>query len=190
MNQLILLLLSLFNSPKPKVNVTPIIEIQQIQEPILDFKNRITKKYFGTFITPQKSPVSPERFLGYHTGVDVEYGDVTTDVQVKAVTKGQIIYSGYINGYGGFIAEKIKYQNQDLIIIYGHLRPRSLIKNKTIVYIGDTLGVLGAGYSQETNGERRHLHLAVLKGAKLDFRGYVQNQSNLSLWLNPLDLYK
>ena len=36
---------------------------------------RITKKPFGIFITTQNSPVQPERFSGYHTGVDVEYKD-------------------------------------------------------------------------------------------------------------------
>ncbi|MCL5774898.1 MAG: hypothetical protein M1333_01655, partial [Patescibacteria group bacterium] len=33
---------------------------------------RVTKKPFGIKISPQNSPVSPERFSGFHTGVDFE----------------------------------------------------------------------------------------------------------------------
>jgi hypothetical protein len=44
--------------------------------PVPGFPEEITKKPFGIFINPETSPVQPERFRGYHTGVDVEVVDV------------------------------------------------------------------------------------------------------------------
>src|SRR5579871_4518385 len=51
-------------------------------EPAKDFLQRVTKKPFGIYVTPTDSPVQPERFTGYHTGADGEYGDITADVPV------------------------------------------------------------------------------------------------------------
>jgi murein DD-endopeptidase MepM/ murein hydrolase activator NlpD len=186
------LLLSLFtgllghkNLPVPlsTPTVTPIPN--NLALPIAEFKTRITKKFFGTYVTPKNSPISPERFTGYHTGVDVEYSDIFTDVPVYSIDNGQVIYSGRVNDYGGFIA----IQYSQYIGIYGHLRPSSLIADKSTIKKGETIGVLGTGYSSETDGERKHLHFAILKGQKLDFRGYVPIQSELSLWLDPLTLF-
>src|SRR3989344_6907506 len=63
--------------------VAPLAENQSAERPadslvwpVDEFEERITKKPFGIFITPQNSPIKPERFSGYHTGVDVENGDV------------------------------------------------------------------------------------------------------------------
>ena len=39
-------------------------------EPIGQTEERITKKPFGIKISPENSPISPERFSGYHTGID------------------------------------------------------------------------------------------------------------------------
>ncbi|MCX6726340.1 MAG: M23 family metallopeptidase [Candidatus Shapirobacteria bacterium] len=176
-------------TPATTISPAPAIHAELVEAPIADFKNRITKKFFGTFVTPQNSPVSPEKFRGFHTGVDVEYGDITAEEQVKNIANGQIIYSGLVSGYGGFVAEQITINSQPFIAIYGHLRPSSLIKNNSKVNAGDQIGVLGTAYSVETDGERRHLHFALLKGTKLDFRGYVQSQSELSLWSDPLTLF-
>src|SRR3990167_7147055 len=41
-----------------------------VSYPISDWLSRITKKKFGQYITPQTSPVQPERFTGYHTAAD------------------------------------------------------------------------------------------------------------------------
>jgi murein DD-endopeptidase MepM/ murein hydrolase activator NlpD len=176
----------------PSIKLSPILitptitqSLNNLAYPIAEFKKRLTKKFFGTYVTPQNSPIYPEKFTGFHTGVDVEYGDITTDVPVYSIADGEVIYSGYVSGYGGFIA----IQYPQYIGIYGHLKPSSLIVNKSIVKKGDKIAVLGQAYSTETDGERRHLHFAILKGTKLDFRGYVQNQSELSLWIDPLTLY-
>ena len=177
-----------FIIPKPSViqtTPTPIQTIINLTYPVAEFKTRITKKFFGTYITHQNSPIKPEKFTGFHTAVDVEYEDTMSDIPVYSIDDGQIIYSGEVNGYGGFIA----IQYSQYIGIYGHLRPKSLLPNKSVVKKGDIIGVLGTGYTSETDGERKHLHFAILKGTKIDFRGYVQSKSELSLWLNPLDLF-
>jgi murein DD-endopeptidase MepM/ murein hydrolase activator NlpD len=172
-------------SPIISVSPTPSPVSNKLSEPIFEFKQRVTKKFFGIYITPQNSPIKSEKFTGFHTAVDVEYEDTTDDIPVYSINNGQIIYSGKVNGYGGFIA----IQYSEYIGIYGHLRPNSLLPNNSIVKKGDTIGVLGTGYTSETDDERKHLHFAILKGSKLDFRGYVESKSELSLWLNPLDLF-
>jgi murein DD-endopeptidase MepM/ murein hydrolase activator NlpD len=49
---------------------------------------------------------------------------------------------------------------------------------------GSQLGVLGTGYSQETDGERKHLHLGIHKGTAVSILGYVQNKAELGNWLD------
>ena len=157
--------------------------------PVNDFKARITKKPFGIYITPATSPVQSEKFTGYHTEVDVEYGDVTTDVPVYALAQGTIVYSNWVSGYGGVFMIEIQLNGAPHTVLYGHIRPSSLPKIGQKVTRGEQLAVLGTGYSTETDGERRHLHFAVLSDNRLDIKGYVQNQSQLSGWLDPLSLY-
>lgn len=158
-------------------------------EPVADWRARITKKPFGIHITPATSPVQPERFSGYHTGVDIEYQDVTAEVPVKAIATGKIVFAGTINGYGGVVREEFTWQGVTYTALYGHLRPSSLTKLGTVKQ-GEQIGVLGQGYSAETDGERRHLHLAILKGSSGNVRGYVASQAALAPWLDPISLYQ
>ena len=158
-----------------------------LAEPVGEFKPRITKKFFGTYITPQNSPVSPERFTGYHTGVDVEYTDVTGDVPVSAVADGTVVVSRIVSGYGGVIIIRHTINGQTLYGVYGHLRPTSLAPVNTVVSRGRQIAVLGTGYTAQTDGERHHLHFALAKANTL--AGYVSIQSALSGWLDPLSLY-
>jgi murein DD-endopeptidase MepM/ murein hydrolase activator NlpD len=169
----------------PTVQSSPTPSRTELSEPIAEFKQRGNKKLFGSYITPQNSPIKPEKFTGFHTGIDIEYEDISANVPIYSIAEGQVIYSGHVNGYGGLIA----IQYPQYIGIYGHLKPSSLVSNKSVVKKGDIIGILGQTYSTETDGERKHLHFAVLKGPKLDFRGYVQNQSELSLWIDPLTLF-
>lgn len=96
--KIIIFLLSFLGlySSKPVAipTIVPTIFESKYTYPINDFFQRITKKPFGIFITPKNSPVQPEKFMGYHTGVDIEYGDITGDVPVYAIANGQVIYSG------------------------------------------------------------------------------------------------
>ncbi len=158
--------------------------------PITQFKERITKKPFGIYITPQSSPVQPERFTGYHTGIDVEYQDITKDVPVYAIADGEIIYSNFVSGYGGVLILKINISGSVHSILYGHLRSSSLPNTGKTLEKGEQMAVLGTNNSVETDSERRHLHLSVLSDDRIDLKGYVQNQSELSGWIDPLTLYQ
>lgn len=157
--------------------------------PVADFHNRITKKLFGTYITPSNSPVQPERFTGYHAGVDVEYDDVTSDVAVHAIANGRVVYAGWVSGYGGVTLLQHTIEGIPHLVVYGHLRPSSLLAVNTEVTQDQQIGLLGTAYSQETDGERRHLHFAVLRGIVVDLRGYSSTQAGLGNWIDPLSLY-
>ncbi len=152
--------------------------------PIAGFKERITKKSFGDFISPKNSPVQPERFAGFHTGVDIEYGDVEGDVWVVAVCDGEIVLRRWVSGYGGAIGLKCQINNIDYYLVYGHLSTNSIIE-KTKVTKGEKLAILGKGFSQETDYERKHLHFGISQNS-LDLRGYVQNKNELGKWIDPL----
>src|SRR4030067_1140465 len=55
------------------VNNLPATNIKlDFQPPINRADERVTKKPFGIFITPQNSPIQPEKFSGFHTGADFE----------------------------------------------------------------------------------------------------------------------
>lgn len=179
-------------SPSPSIptaispNPSP---ISQLAEPVKDFKARVTKKPFGIYITPQNSPVQPERFTGYHTGADAEYGDVTADVPVYAVADGTITYSQWTSGYGGCFILKVDINGVPHSVLYGHIRPSTLPSLGQQFKKGDQIAVLGTAYSTETDGERRHLHLAILSDTRIDVKGYVSTKSQLSGWLDPLSFY-
>ncbi len=157
--------------------------------PVDQFRQRITKKPFGIYITPQNSPVQPERFNGYHTGVDIEYEDKTADVPVFAVADGVVRLARTASGYGGVVILEIELGDTKHSVVYGHIRPSSLPQKGEIVKKGDSIGLLGTSFSTETDGERRHLHFAVLSNNSLDLLGYVQNKSELAGWIDPEGLF-
>lgn len=156
--------------------------------PIGGLVGRITKKRFGQYITPQNSPVQPEKFTGYHTGVDAETGEdeKTADVQVVAIADGTIVFAGHVDGYGGLLAIRVKVDEETATAVYGHIRLSSVTKKRgESVGAGEPLAVLGTGYSAETDGERKHLHFGLVRGAALDYRGYVQKSPALTGWQDP-----
>lgn len=163
---------------------------QILTEPVAGFKSRITKKPFGIYISPENSPVQSERFRGFHTGVDVEYEDVTTDVPVYAIADGKVVLSKTASGYGGVFLIEIELDNSPHTILYGHIRPSTLPKVGQEVTKGEQLAVLGTGLSSETDGERKHLHFAILSDNRLDIKGYTSSQNELSGWLDPLSLFE
>ena len=155
--------------------------------PLSEASSRVTKKPFGIFVKPGASPVNPERFTGYHTATDFEIlpGESDLDVAVVAVCSGKILRKETAQGYGGMVVTSCTIGDQPVTVVYGHIRLSAVQEN-----IGDTLTqgkqftVLGTGYSQETGSERKHLHLGIHKGASVDTRGYVSDQSQLSNWLD------
>ena len=171
--------------PSPLAVSTPTSTPEStLAEPVAQFKERVTKKLFGIYITPQNSPVQPERFTGYHTGADAEYQDISTDVPVYAVADGTVVLAETASGYGGVFMMEIDLAGIKHTILYGHIRPSSLPSVGQVVKKGDQIGLLGTGYSTETNGERRHLHFAILSDNRIDIKGYVQNQNQLSGWVD------
>lgn len=158
-------------------------------EPVNEFKQRITKKPFGIYITPNNSPVNPERFSGYHTAVDVEFDDVAGEVPVLAVADGKVLYSNLGSGYGGVMSVRHQIGTETITAIYGHLKPDSILAVGTQVTKGQQIGILGQGYSHETDGERKHLHFGIHKGAEVNLHGYVATKAELTSWEDPLTLF-
>ena len=162
----------------------------EIFSPLDRSSERITKKKFGDYITWQNSPVQPERFSGFHTGVDFEVfaNELNSEVKVKAICGGNILLKEYIAGYGGVVVESCVLDNEPVTVLYGHLRLDSINKNiGEDMMPGEILGSLGAAYSQETDGERKHLHLGIHRGSQISVLGYVQSQAELVDWFDPCD---
>lgn len=169
-------------------NITITNSQPEIVFPIAEFKKRITKKPFGIYITPQNSPIQPERFSGYHTGVDVEYGDVDGEVPVFAISDGQIVLAKWVSGYGNTLVLKTTIEKEILFVVYGHLDQQSFSQNVQVKR-GEKIGILGESKTQATDFERKHLHLAIVKN-KLDLAGYVKTKEELNQWYDLLDFFK
>lgn len=168
--------------------VPSVVDQKSTVNPIENALARITKKPFGIYITPKDSPVQPERFQGYHTGVDLEIysEEVDVDVPVKALCDGKLLSARFASGYGGVVVQNCILDGQDVTAVYGHI---SLASMKAVVNsqlkAGDFLANLGGAYSRETDGERKHLHLGIHKGNAINILGYVQNKGDLDEWLDP-----
>ena len=155
--------------------------------PISTPASRITKKPFGIYITKQTSPVQPERFGGFHVGVDFETTSAEKDivVPISAACDGKLLLKKRATGYGGVAVQSCRIDGKDVTIVYGHLRLSSVtLTVGQAIKQGDQIGVLGTGYSTETDGERKHLHLGIHKGTTVDIKGYEQSKSALSQWLD------
>lgn len=177
------------NQPETSGQIAASIPKSDLEEPVADFRVRVTKKPFGIYITPQNSPISPERFTGYHTGTDAEYQDITVNVPVYAVADGVVVLSRTASGYGGVFMIEISLNEEKHTILYGHIRPSSLPKVGLKVAKGEQIALLGTGYNSETDGERRHLHFAVLADNSQNIKGYVPLKNQLSSWIDPLNYY-
>jgi murein DD-endopeptidase MepM/ murein hydrolase activator NlpD len=148
----------------------------------------MTKKVFGTFITPESSPVQPERFRGYHAGIDLEMlpGESAHDVAVVAACDGAVIRRQRVGGYGGVVVQQCSVDGEVVTVLYGHLSLASVrVGIGEELQSGDAIGTLGEGYGVETDGERPHLHFAVHRGSKVDWRGYAQREDELQGWMDP-----
>ncbi len=168
-------------------NFSDVQQGQPSSNSIFDLQ-RITKKPFGILINPSTSPVQPEKFSGYHTGADfeVEDGEESTRLEVRALCFGEVVYRQWVRGYGGVLVQRCLYDDQPVTVLYGHLQLPSIdAKVGDSLGKGDYVGVLGKGFSEETDGERPHLHLAVHKGEVIELRGYVESENQLGSWINP-----
>jgi len=164
-----------------------------LKEPISDAISRITKKPFNIYITPKTSPVQPEKFSGFHTGTDFEIFDNEQDIDVAvyAICDGKILIKRMATGYGGILVQSCIINKMNVTVIYGHIKMGSITKNvRDELASGEQFATLGKGFSTETDGERKHLHLGIHKGTNVDIKGYVQNETQLDNWLNFEAIYQ
>ncbi len=158
--------------------------------PLSSASERVTKKPFGIKVSPGSSPVSPERFSGYHTGVDFEIfqGEENLDIYVSAICSGPILVKRIVSGYGGAVVQKCSIENIAVTVIYGHLKLSNIERSVgDEMPAGENIGMLGREYSAETAGERKHLHLGIHKGNEINYLGYVQREKDLSGWINAME---
>ncbi len=156
--------------------------------PMVDAQNRVTKKPFGISIAPATSPVQPERFSGYHTGTDFETfpNEQDSDVEIFSLCSGEVRFTGWVKGYGGVLIQDCIYENEQVTVLYGHLNIDSVsLRTESELVEGTRIGNLGKGFSEETDGERKHLHLSIHRGTTIEYRGYVPTEKELSDWINP-----
>jgi murein DD-endopeptidase MepM/ murein hydrolase activator NlpD len=175
----------------PAPSPTSTLPAPSIAFPINSALERVTKKPFGIYITPKTSPVQPERFSGYHTGVDFETfaDEQDADVPIYAICSGPLLMKKWATGYGGVAVQKCQIAKQEVTVIYGHIKLTSIqTKIGQMLTKGQKLGVLGKGYSTETNGERKHLHLGIHKSSTINILGYVQTKSALDQWIDVRSL--
>lgn len=148
--------------------------------PVPGFAERATRKGFGEYIV--------DRFRGYHAGVDVEFGDVNEEVPVRAIANGTVERVERVGGYGGLVVIEHELNGEKLRVLYGHLDLGSVtLKPGDSVRCFEQIGVLGEGESEETDGERKHLHFAITSSDSI--AGYVSRSSTLAAWKNPFDYY-
>ena len=150
-----------------------------VEVPIAGYNERRTLKIFGEYIS--------DRFVGYHVGDDVEYEDVTEEVPVVAIADGTVERVEFVSGYGGFVLIK----HNDVRAIYGHLDLGSVsLKPGDTVAKGQFIGNLGDDRTQETDGERKHLHFGLYSlDQPVKINGYEPSPAAVANWINPTNYF-
>lgn len=157
--------------------------------PIERANQRVTKKPFGIKVSPNNSPVSPEKFSGYHTAVDFETftDEADKDITIYAICDGPLLQKSTATGYGGFAVQRCSLNGGSVTIVYGHIKLSSLAATSgQELKKGEPIAILGKGYSAETSDERKHLHLGIHRGDAINIQGYVQSESELTSWIDPM----
>jgi len=131
--------------------------------------------------------VLPEKFTGYHTGVDLEAFSAKQNqgVAISAICDGKILEKQQARGYGGMIVQTCSLDNKLITVVYGNIKLSSVsVAIGNNLHAGSFLAFLGQGYGAETDGKRKHLHLGIHKGITPDTRGYVQAENELNNWID------
>ena len=163
-------------------SVAAATEVKWVQ-PLPRAEERVTKKPFGI--------KTADRFHGYHTGADFEIFDDEKDrpVEVRTVCAGPLRVKRTAAGYGGLVVQECAVDGAPVTVVYGHLKITSVTATiGSYLAPGTVLGVLGKGFSSETDGERKHLHLGIYPGTSINIAGYVARAADLKNWINPADL--
>ncbi len=156
--------------------------------PIAGGLTRVTKKPFGLYVSPSSSPVDNDIFLGFHTGIDFEVTPLeeNTDVVITAACNGEVIFKQWAKGYGGVLVQSCELDGFPVTVIYGHMDLASMAPTVgQTLSAGDEIGVLGQGFTRETDGRRKHLHFDIHQGSELNILGYVPTEEDLSHWIDP-----
>src|SRR3989344_4019456 len=113
-------------APPPAGKIQNVVSESQIPAtglnlPLNNVLGRVTKKPFGIYITPKNSPVSPEKFTGWHTGADFEIfpGEENKNISVFAICSGKLLVKEFGRGYGGMAVESCGINNQSAMVVYG-----------------------------------------------------------------------
>ena len=150
--------------------------------PIEDYQNRRTLNAFGEY--------SQFSLNGYHTGDDVEYADTKDKVKVLSIANGIIMYKGVASGYGGVMMVSHTIEGKKINSLYGHIDISSSNLNEgDSVAKGQYLANLGEDKSEETGGERKHLHFTLYQGEELILKGYETDKEKLPSFINPTDFF-
>lgn len=191
-------LTSLLNKKVDNPVSAPVAQLkpsEQLPWPLDKAAQRQTLLKFGMYITPDpnQNPISPpERFTGYHTGLDIEIlpEEKEIAVPVKTICEGKILYTGTIEGYGGVIIQECVINGQSVSVLYGHLNTKSfsVSANGNSIPAQTFIAELGKDRTEETGNTRKHLHLGIHKGNHIEFLGYVNDPDDLKEFIDPLPL--
>ncbi|MDO8649124.1 MAG: M23 family metallopeptidase [Candidatus Peregrinibacteria bacterium] len=158
--------------------------------PLPNARERLTPLAFGLYVTPDpaQNPINPpERFTGFHAGLDFEIrpGEADREVTVYAICDGAVAYSGSAEGYGGVIVQHCALQGEPVTVLYGHLSSDSRPEVGQVLTRGETIGTLAPGHSVASGFNRKHLHLGIHRGETVEFLGYVQSERELENFIDP-----
>jgi hypothetical protein len=171
---------SISEEPKNFMQTPPVLP--EVVLPVEEYGERRIMKSFGEYIE--------DRFTGYHVGDDIEFVDVTGDVPVVAIADGVVQYAKQTPGYGGLVVLEHEIGDEQIHALYGHLDlGSSALAVGDLVQVGQFLANLGEHESEETDGERKHLHFALYSGEGLRLHGYVDTATDVHDWLNPQDFF-
>jgi hypothetical protein len=159
--------------------------------PLSSMAERPALLTFGLYVTPDpaQNPIDPpERFTGFHTGVDFEIleAEQQKEVPVSSICAGPVLFSGEAEGYGGVVVQTCTLKGRDVSVLYGHLLLSSLVPPEATLQEGQRIAVLAPARSKDSGGTRKHLHLGLHKGAHIELLGYVQDEQALAEFIDPL----
>jgi murein DD-endopeptidase MepM/ murein hydrolase activator NlpD len=182
------------------LRLTPIIILSactlfasEFAMPMENADDRPTPLHFGLYVTPdpEQNPIDPpERFTGFHAALDfeVEKDELEQETPVFAICDGNVLRSEWAEGYGGVLVQSCVHEGEDITVLYGHLDPKSLMAKDTPAKKGERIGILAPARTYESDGNRKHLHLGIHKGKDVSMLGYVQEEQELTEFLDPAEV--
>lgn len=160
--------------------------------PLEKMSSRQMPLHFGLYVTPDpaQNPIDPpERFTGFHTALDIEIlpDEEAIEVPVYAICDGEVIYARWTEGYGGVLVQSCVIDDHEVTVLYGHLDTASLTHAVGDPAVrGDRIAVLAPAHSKDSDQTRKHLHLGIHKGPEIELMGYVDDESRLQEFIDPM----